>query len=115
MSAALRRNAATSLLPGSGRMPAKCRRPGRETNEKSSVEARFLRHRHRDRLRVHHASSRAGEKKYDPGASDTEIKLGQTVPHSGPGSLYGVLGRVGEAYFQMINEQGGSTGARSRS
>ena len=39
---------------------------------------------------------RAAEKKYDAGASDTEIKLGQTVPHSGPGSLYGVLGRVGE-------------------
>ena len=38
---------------------------------------------------------RAADKKYDPGASDTEIKLGQTVPHSGPGSLYGVLGRVG--------------------
>src|SRR5882757_1093999 len=47
----------------------------------------------------------AVEKKYDPGASDTEIKLGQTVPHSGPGSLYGVLGRVGEAYFQMLNEK----------
>ena len=38
----------------------------------------------------------AAEKKYDAGASDTEIKLGQTIPHSGPGSLYGVLGRVGE-------------------
>src|SRR5260370_12676722 len=53
------------------------------------------------------ASIRAAEKKYDPGASDTEIKLGQTVPHSGPGSLYGVLRRVGEAYFQMLNENGG--------
>src|SRR6201994_984767 len=58
------------------------------------------------------ASVRAGEKKYDPGASDTEIRLGQTVPHSGPGSLYGVLGRVGEAYFQMINEQGGLNGRK---
>jgi ABC-type branched-subunit amino acid transport system substrate-binding protein len=55
-------------------------------------------------------SVRAAEKKYDPGASDTEIKLGQTVPHSGPGSLYGVLGRVGEAYFQMLNENGGING-----
>ena len=36
----------------------------------------------------------AAGKKYDPGASDTEIKLGQTVPHSGPGSLYGVIGRT---------------------
>src|SRR5436305_12765632 len=52
----------------------------------------------------------AAEKKYDPGASDTEIKVGQTVPHSGPGSLYGVLDRVGEAYFQMLNEKGGING-----
>src|SRR5882757_3798799 len=55
-------------------------------------------------------SVRAAEKKYDPGATDTEIKIGQTVPHSGPGSLYGVLGRVGEAYFQMLNESGGING-----
>src|SRR5437763_5835411 len=52
----------------------------------------------------------SAEKKYDAGASDSEIKLGQTVPHSGPGSLYGVLGRVGEAYFQMLNEKGGING-----
>ena len=57
-------------------------------------------------------SVRAAEKKYDPGASDTEIKLGQTVPHSGPGSFYGVLGRVGEAYFQMLNEKGGINGRK---
>lgn len=54
----------------------------------------------------------AAEKKYDAGASDTEIKIGQTVPHSGPGSLYGVLGRVGEAYFQMLNEGGGINGRK---
>ena len=52
----------------------------------------------------------AADKKYDAGATDTEIKLGQTVPHSGPGSIYGVLGRVGEAYFQMLNENGGING-----
>jgi ABC-type branched-subunit amino acid transport system substrate-binding protein len=57
-------------------------------------------------------SAFAVEKKYDAGASDTEIKLGQTVPHSGPGSLYGVLGRVGEAYFQMLNEKGGINGRK---
>ena len=56
--------------------------------------------------------SLAGEMKYDPGASDTEIKLGQTVPHSGPGSLYGVLGRIGEAYFQMLNDNGGINGRK---
>ncbi|MET0971761.1 MAG: ABC transporter substrate-binding protein [Tardiphaga sp.] len=57
-------------------------------------------------------SARAADKKYDPGASDTEIKLGQTIPHSGPGSLYGVIGRVGEAYFQMLNEKGGINGRK---
>jgi ABC-type branched-subunit amino acid transport system substrate-binding protein len=57
-------------------------------------------------------SAFAEEKKYDPGATDTEIKLGQTVPHSGPGSLYGVLGRVGEAYFKMLNEKGGINGRK---
>ncbi len=54
----------------------------------------------------------AADKKYDPGASDTEIKLGQTVPHSGPGSLYGVIGRVGEAYFKMLNDKGGINGRK---
>jgi ABC-type branched-subunit amino acid transport system substrate-binding protein len=54
----------------------------------------------------------AADKTYDPGASDTEIKIGQTIPHSGPGSLYGVLGRVGEAYFQSLNEKGGINGRK---
>jgi ABC-type branched-subunit amino acid transport system substrate-binding protein len=54
----------------------------------------------------------AADKKYDPGATDTEIKIGQTIPHSGPGSLYGVLGRVGEAYFQSLNEKGGINGRK---
>ena len=57
-------------------------------------------------------SAFAADKKYDPGASDTEIKIGQTIPHSGPGSLYGVLGRVGEAYFQSLNEKGGINGRK---
>src|ERR1700709_2909068 len=54
----------------------------------------------------------AAEKKYDAGASDTEIKIGQTIPHSGPGSIYGVLGRVGGAYFQSLNEKGGINGRK---
>jgi len=57
-------------------------------------------------------SAAQAQKKYDPGASDTEIRLGQTVPHSGPGSLYGVLGRVAVAYFEMINEKGGINGRK---
>jgi branched-chain amino acid transport system substrate-binding protein len=52
------------------------------------------------------------EKKYDPGASDTEIKIGQTMPYSGPASAYGTVGRSELAYFRMLNEQGGINGRR---
>ena len=49
----------------------------------------------------------AAEKKYGPGVSDTEIKIGQTMPYSGPLSAYGAIGKAEAAYFKMINEQGG--------
>jgi len=52
------------------------------------------------------------QKKYDSGASDTEIKIGQTMPYSGPGSAYGTIGRAESAYFQMINDQGGVNGRK---
>ena len=52
------------------------------------------------------------EKKYDPGASDTQIKLGQTMPYSGPVSAYGAIGKAELAYFQMINDQGGINGRK---
>jgi branched-chain amino acid transport system substrate-binding protein len=52
------------------------------------------------------------QKKYDPGASDTEIKIGQTMPYSGPASAYGTIGRIEAAYFKMINEQGGINGRK---
>ena len=54
----------------------------------------------------------AAEKKYSPGASDTEIKIGQTMPYSGPASAYGTIGKAGAAYFAMINEQGGVNGRK---
>src|SRR5690349_10466786 len=54
----------------------------------------------------------AADKKYGPGVSDTEIKLGQTMPYSGPASAYGTIGRAESAYFQMINEQGGINGRK---
>ena len=44
---------------------------------------------------------------YGPGASDTEIKIGTTMPYSGPASAYGTIGKAETAYFAMINEQGG--------
>jgi hypothetical protein len=47
-----------------------------------------------------------------PGVTDTEIKIGQTMPYSGPVSAYGVIGRTELAYFKMINEQGGVNGRK---
>src|SRR5271169_1356197 len=58
------------------------------------------------------ASSALAQKKYDPGASDTEIKIGQTVPFSGPASAYATIGKAQAAYFNMINEQGGVNGRK---
>jgi len=49
---------------------------------------------------------------YGPGASDTEIKLGNTMPYSGPASSYGAIGKAEAAYFAMINEQGGVNGRK---
>ena len=52
------------------------------------------------------------QKKYDTGATDTEIKLGNIMPYSGPASAYGVIGKIEDAYFKMINEQGGINGRK---
>ena len=52
------------------------------------------------------------DKKYGPGVTDGEIKLGQTMPYSGPLSAYGTIGKVEAAYFRMINEQGGINGRK---
>ena len=49
---------------------------------------------------------------YGPGASDTEIKIGNTMPYSGPASAYGVIGKTEAAYFNMLNEQGGINGRK---
>ena len=52
------------------------------------------------------------QKKYDQGASDTEIKIGHTNPYSGNASAYGVIGKTLEAYFKMINDKGGINGRK---
>src|SRR5882757_9823429 len=52
------------------------------------------------------------QKKYDPGASDTEIKIGQTLPYSGPASAYATFGKVEAAYFRKINDEGGINGRK---
>jgi ABC-type branched-subunit amino acid transport system substrate-binding protein len=51
-------------------------------------------------------------KKYDPGASDTEIKIGNIMPYSGPASAYGVIGKAQAAYFNKINAEGGINGRK---
>ena len=52
------------------------------------------------------------QKKYDPGVTDTEIKIGNTNPYSGPASAYGTIGKSIAAYFKMVNEQGGINGRK---
>ena len=54
----------------------------------------------------------AAQKKYDPGASDTEIKIGNTNPYSGPASAYGQIGKAIAAYFHMVNDRGGINGRK---
>src|SRR5215472_8218670 len=59
------------------------------------------------------ASSGAfAQKKYDTGASDTEIKIGNIMPYSGPASAYGVIGKTQQAYFNKINAEGGINGRK---
>jgi branched-chain amino acid transport system substrate-binding protein len=60
------------------------------------------------------ALTAAAEKKYDTGASDTEIKIGQTKPYSGPASAYGTAGRVQLGYFEKLNAEGGINGRKVR-
>lgn len=52
------------------------------------------------------------EKSYGPGVTDTEIKLGQTMPYSGPASAYGTMGKAMAAYFAKINDEGGVNGRK---
>ncbi|MDX3965766.1 MAG: ABC transporter substrate-binding protein [Bradyrhizobium sp.] len=58
------------------------------------------------------AQSAFAQKKYDTGASDTEIKIGNVEAYSGPASAYGIIGKTEEAYFKMINDQGGINGRK---
>src|SRR5256885_7261143 len=58
------------------------------------------------------SSGALAQKKCDTGASDTEIKIGNMMPYSGPASAYGVIGKTEEAYFKKINAEGGINGRR---
>src|SRR5256714_474454 len=58
------------------------------------------------------SGSALAQKKYDTGATDTEIKIGNIMPYSGPASAYGVIGKTEAAYFKKINEAGGINGRK---
>src|SRR4051812_19646996 len=58
------------------------------------------------------ATAANAQKKYDPGASDAEIKIGNIMPYSGPASSYGVIGKTEAAYFEKINAEGGVNGRK---
>ncbi|MGH9808712.1 MAG: ABC transporter substrate-binding protein [Terriglobia bacterium] len=58
------------------------------------------------------SSGALAQKKYDTGATDTEIKIGNIMPYSGPASSYGVIGKTEEAYFKKINAEGGINGRK---
>src|SRR6201747_2782962 len=58
------------------------------------------------------SGSALAQKKYDTGATDTEIKVGNIMPYSGPASAYGVIGKTEDAYFKMINDKGGINGRK---
>src|SRR4051812_37597049 len=63
-------------------------------------------------LAVAVASSATAQKKYDPGATDTEIKIGNIMPYSGPASAYATIGKTEAAYFNKINSEGGINGRK---
>jgi branched-chain amino acid transport system substrate-binding protein len=63
-------------------------------------------------LFVASGSAALSQKKYDTGATDTEIKVGNIMPYSGPASAYGVIGKTEEAYFNKINAEGGINGRK---
>jgi ABC-type branched-subunit amino acid transport system substrate-binding protein len=56
--------------------------------------------------------SAVAQKKYDTGVTDTEIKIGNIMPYSGPASAYGIIGKTMSAYFRMINDNGGVNGRK---
>ena len=58
------------------------------------------------------ADGALAQKKYDPGASDTDIKVGNIMPYSGPASGFGVIGMTEQAYFRKINAEGGINGRK---
>ena len=66
----------------------------------------------RSRVFAATSSGALAQKKYDTGATDTEIKIGNIMPYSGPASAYGLIGKTEEAYFKKVNAEGGINGRK---
>ncbi|MEH2553829.1 ABC-type branched-subunit amino acid transport system substrate-binding protein [Bradyrhizobium algeriense] len=73
--------------------------------EMSVIAALFM-------LGVIHSASAQVQKKYDAGVTDTEIKIGNIMPYSGPASAYGLIGKAEAAYFKRLNDRGGINGRK---
>ena len=58
------------------------------------------------------AACAPAQKRYDPGANDAEIRIGQTMPYSGPASGYATVGKAHAAYFRKVNDEGGINGRK---
>src|SRR6201985_2025772 len=92
--------------PGPKRRKFNHKKPGNTMNKKMTLLAAAA------AFSLLTTQSAMAQKKYDTGASDTEIKIGNVEAYSGPASAYGVIGKTEEAYFKMINDQGGINGRK---
>ena len=95
-------------------------------SDSSKNMGRFIGTREIKNARIHTLAARVGcsrcncrghhgafaQKKYDTGATDTEIKIGNIMPYSGPASAYGTIGKTEAAYFKKINDEGGINGRK---
>src|ERR1700748_807133 len=92
--------------PGPKRRKFNHKKPGNTMNKKMTLLAAAA------AFSLLTTQSAMAQKKYDTGASDTEIKIGNVEAYSGPASAYGVIGKTEDAYFKMINDQGGINGRK---
>src|SRR5207244_7648537 len=92
--------------------------PRQETSGRTMMHHRILSHANSialaGLLAIALAGTASAQKKYDPGATDTEIKIGNIMPYSGPASAYATIGKTEAAYLNKINSEGGINGRKIR-
>src|SRR5262249_17897540 len=116
-----RRSAVPGHLPDAARGEAGCRRGPAIARPPEEIDIRgdWMRFRQLLCAAILAATTVAltsgaaiAQKKYDSGVTDTEIKIGNIMPYSGPASAYGVIGKTEAAYFKKINAEGGINGRK---